>query len=153
MSFMLNFAKRVGQCLSLVTALALTTGCASSASLTERMQHARTSEYVFHHSAPDVESTVRQLLKEEGYVVLDVDRPGIVRTKWRALLDDEQFATEYARYIIVVQRLTSEHCRVGALKLSMATFGMETAHPHYYTNGRTSIPTQSTTPRASPRSR
>jgi hypothetical protein len=131
MSFTLRFAKRVGSCLSLITALALGTGCAGSLN-PARLQQERTSAYVFHHSAPDVESTVRKLLKEDGFVLLDADRPGIVRTKWRAILDDEQFATEYERYIIVVQRLTNEHCRVGALKLSLATLGMETMHPTSY---------------------
>jgi hypothetical protein len=131
---MLRFAKKIGQCLSLITALALTTGCAGSIGA-DRLKHARTSAYVFHHPAPDVESTARQLLKDGGFVVLDADRPGIVRTKWRAVVDDEQFATEYERYIIVVQRLTREHCRVGALKISFATLGMETAHPHYISDG------------------
>jgi hypothetical protein len=128
---MLRFAKRVGQCLSLITAVALTTGCAGS--MTDRLQHARTSTYVFHHPAPDVESAARQLLKDGGFEVLDADRPGIVRTEWRAVIDDEQFATEYERYIIVVQRLTREHCRVAALKVSLATLGMETEHPHSVT--------------------
>ena len=133
MSSLLRFAKRVGQCLSLVPALALTTGCARS--MTD-LQRARTSAYVFHHPAPDVESAARKLLKDGGFVVLDADRPGIVRTKWRAVLDDEQFATAYERYIIVVQRLTREHCRVAALKVSLATLGMETAHPHSVGNGK-----------------
>ena len=134
MRSILHFAKRVGQCLSLITALALTTGCAGSMDA-GRLQQARTSAYVFHHPAPAVESTARKLLKDGGFVLLDADRPGIVRTKWRAVIDDEQFATEYERYIIVVQRLTKEHCRVGALKISVATLGMETAHPHYISDG------------------
>jgi hypothetical protein len=133
MNFMRSSAKRVGQCLSLITALALTTGCAGS--VTE-LQRARTSAYVFHHPAPDVESAVRKLLKDGGFIVLDADRPGIVRTEWRAILDDEQFATQYERYIIVVQRLTREHCRVAALKFSLATLGMETAHPQSVGNGK-----------------
>jgi hypothetical protein len=131
---MLHFAKRLGQCLSLITALALTTGCAGSMD-PDRLKHARTSAYVYHHPAPDVEAAARKLLKDGGFVVLNADRPGLVRTKWRALLDDEQFATEYERYIIVVQRLTREHCRVEALRLTVATFGMETAHPHYISDG------------------
>lgn len=128
---MLRFAKRVGQCLSFITAAALTTGCAASLD-PARLKHERTSAYVFHHPAPDVESAARKLLKEGGFVLLDADRPGIVRTKWRAIMDDEQFATAYERYIVVVQRLTNEHCRVGALKLSLATLGMETMHPTSY---------------------
>ena len=138
---MLRFAKRVGQCLSLTLALALTTGCAGS--MTARLQQERTSAYVFHRPAPDVEATARRLLKDSGFVVLDADRPGIVRTKWRAILDDEEFATEYERYIIVVQRLTREHCRVGALKLSLSTLGMETAHPHSYSGKGTNMNTVS----------
>jgi hypothetical protein len=142
MSFLLRFAKRVTACLSLFTALALTTGCAGSMD-PARLQHERTSAYVFHHPAPDVEAAVRKLLQDGGFVLLDADRPGIVRTKWRAILDDEQFATEYERYIVVVQRLTNEHCRVGALKLSLATLGMETMHPQSYSGKGTNMNTVS----------
>jgi hypothetical protein len=134
MESMRRIAKRVGQCLSLVAALALSTGCAGT--MTDRLQKARTSAYVYHHSAPDVEATVRQLLKDRGFEVLAADRPGIVRTEWRSILADEQFATEYERYIVVVDRLTSQHCRVAAMRVSLATLGMETAHPQAVSSGK-----------------
>lgn len=134
MVYLRHIATRVGQCLSLVTALALTTGCATT--MTDRLQKARTSSYIYHHSAPDVEATVRQLLKDRGFEVLAADRPGIVRTEWRSILADEQFATEYERYIVVVNRLTSEHCRLAAMRVSLATLGMETAHPQAVSSGK-----------------
>jgi len=133
MTSILRFAKDVGQLLSLITALALTTVCAGPMA---DLKHAQTSAYVFHHSAPDVEAAARQLLKDRGFEVLAANGTGIVRTEWHAVLDDQQFATEYERYIIGVQRLTHEHCRIAALKISLATLGMETAHPHSVGNGK-----------------
>ena len=127
------FAIKVAQLLSPITALALTTGCAGA---TAELQHAQTSAYVFHHPAPAVEAAARQLLTDRGFEVVAANGTGIVRTEWRAVLDDQQFAAEYERYIISVQRLTREHCRVAALKISLATLGMETAHPHSVGQGR-----------------
>ena len=125
---MLSFAKRVGQCLSLLALLACTGGCAGS--MPERLLQARTGAYVFHHPASDVESAARALLTDDGFYLIAADKGGVVRTTWRPIIDDEQFATTYERYIIVIQRLTNEHCRVEAVKLSMSTLGLETAHPH-----------------------
>ena len=125
---MLSFAKRVGQCLSLLPFIALTGGCAGS--IPERILQARTGAYVFHHPAPDVESAARKLLEDKGFYLIAADRGGIIRTTWRAIIDDDQFATSSERYVIVIQRLTREHCRIEAIKMSASTLGMETAHPH-----------------------
>jgi hypothetical protein len=125
---MLSFAKRTGTCLSLFALLALTGGCAGS--MPDRLLQARTGAYVFHHSAPDVESKARALLEDKGFYLLAAYKGGIIRTTWRPIIDDDQFATTFERYVIVIQRLTSEHCRIEAIKMSMSTLGMETAHPH-----------------------
>ena len=125
---MLSFATRVGQCLSVLAFAALTGGCAGS--MPERLLKARTGAYVFHHPAPDVESTARALLTDCGFHLIAADQGGIIRTSWRPIIDDEQFATTYERYIVVVKRLSPEHCRVEAIKLSVSTLGMETAHPY-----------------------
>lgn len=124
---MLSFAKRVGQCLSLLPLLALA-GCATS--MPERLLQARTGSYVFHHSAQDVESKARALLEDKGFYLIAADKGGIIRTTWRPIIDDDEFATTFERYVIVIQRLTKEHCRIEAIKLSASTLGMETAHPH-----------------------
>src|SRR4051812_34793495 len=125
---MLSFAKRVGQCLSLLALGAVTSGCA--ASMSERLLQARTGAYVFHHPAQDVESAARALLTDDGFHLIAADKGGVVRTTWRPIIDDDQFATTFERYIITIQRLTKEHCRVEAIKVSVSTLGMETAHPH-----------------------
>jgi len=130
---MLSFAKRVAQGLSLLTALALVSGCAGS--MPERLREAWTGAYVFHHPAPDVESAVRKLLEDGGFQLLDAYKGGIVRTTWRPIIDDDEFATAFERYIVVIQRLSPEHCRVAAIKISVSTLGMETAHPHTQSKG------------------
>jgi hypothetical protein len=125
---MLNFAKRMAQCLSLITALALVSGCAGS--MPDRLREARTGAYVFHHPAPDVESTARALLEDDGFHLKPARQSGIVRTEWKPIIDDEQFATTFERYVVVIKRLSPEHCRVEAIKMSVSSLGMETAHPH-----------------------
>ncbi|MEP7122526.1 MAG: hypothetical protein ABJE95_16510 [Byssovorax sp.] len=121
-------ATRVGKCLSLVGALALVSGCAGS--MSEKLREARTGAYVFHHPAPDVAAAARALLEDSGYQVLAGDGSGVVRTDWHPILDDEQFATTFDRYFVVVQRLSPQHCRIAAIRQSASTMGMEEAHPH-----------------------
>ena len=121
---MVSFAKRAGQCLSLLPLIALfglTGGCAGS--LPDRLLDARTGAYVFHHPAPVVESTARALLNDNGFYLIAVDKGGIIRTSWRPVIDDDQFATTFERYVIVIKRLTPEHCRVEAIKISASTLG------------------------------
>jgi hypothetical protein len=124
--------KSLLQCLPLLTALALVSGCAPS--LPARLRDARTGAYVFHHPAPDVESAARALLRDDGFQLIGTYKGGIIRTEWRAIIDDEQFSTAFERYDVVIQRLSPAHCRVTALKWSIATLGMETAHPHASSN-------------------
>ena len=125
---MLKIAKRVGQCLSLIGVLALVSGCASS--MPDRLREARTGAYVFHHPAPEVASAARALLADSGYDVLAADDGTVVRTQWHAIIDDDQFATTFDRYFVVIQRLSPQHCRIAAIRQSATTLGMETAHPH-----------------------
>lgn len=125
---MLSFAKRAVQSLSLISALALVSGCAGT--MPDRLREERTSAYVFHHPAPEVESTVRALLEDDGFNLTASLHDGVIRTKWRPVIDDDQFATTYDRYVVFIQRLSPHHCRVAALKWSASTLGMETAHPH-----------------------
>lgn len=73
-----------------------------------------------------------RLLGERGFRFKPVSVGGpatMLRTEWRAILDDEEFATAYERYVIQVKRLTKEHCQVQALKVSVSSVGMETHHP------------------------
>lgn len=125
---MIDSVKRVASWLPILGALALLSGCASS--MPERLREARTGSYVFHHSAADVESAARALLLDEGFHLTASLHDGVVATKWRPLIDDDDFASTFERYTIVIQRLSPEHCRITAIKMSASTLGMETAHPH-----------------------
>lgn len=80
--------------------------------------------------APHVKQGARALLADHGLRLRAADDSGTIRTRWRPILDDAEFVTAFEKYIVVVKRLSSEHCRITAMTLSVSTPGMETAHPH-----------------------
>ncbi|MFO0756659.1 MAG: hypothetical protein U0359_09220 [Byssovorax sp.] len=101
-------------------------GCAGT-SRTQLLE-AHVSSHVYHHPQADVVSAATSMLTEMGFRVFPFDG-SVLRTNWHGLLDDEEFATAYDRYVIQIKHLSPQHCRVQAVKLSYASVGMETYHP------------------------
>jgi hypothetical protein len=106
---------------------ALTLGCAGTSRA--QLLDLHVSGYVYHRPQAEVIAAATRLLAEQGFRLKPLNNGGMLRTEWRGILEDEEFATAYDRYLIQIKRLTPEHCRVQAVKVSVSSVGMETYHP------------------------
>ncbi|MEO7330950.1 MAG: trypsin-like serine protease [Minicystis sp.] len=119
-------ARRRALSLIVVALAALSIGCGGTSRA--HLLELHVSGHVYHHPQEEVIAAATRILGERGFRVPPASE-GVIRTDWRGILEDEEFATAYERYVIQIKRLTKEHCRVQAVKLTYASVGMETYHP------------------------
>jgi hypothetical protein len=106
---------------------ALTLGCAGTSRA--QLLELHVSSHVYHRPQSEVIAAATKLLGEQGFRLKPFNNGNMLRTEWRGILEDEEFATAYDRYLVQIKRLSPEHCRVQAVKVSVSSVGMETYHP------------------------
>jgi hypothetical protein len=112
-----------------VVVMALTLGCAALQREKKIQEH--TATHVFHRSQVDLHAAAEKMLSDDGFRInVPATTLPEVRTEWKAIIDDEQFATSYVRYVVLIKRLAPQHCLVQVVRFTMSTMGMETYHPH-----------------------
>lgn len=110
-----------------------TAACAPAPAADARLAlvQARAGAHVYHRPAPEIAAAVRAELSAEGYALLAEEQDGLVRTEWRYLIDGKEFATVRDRYLVLVKRLSPQHCRVEAVRIAMSTLGAESSKPYH----------------------
>jgi hypothetical protein len=108
---------------------AASVGCVDTQRQAERALHLQAEAHVYHRPAPEIAEEVRRLLVGRGFALTAASDDHFVRTQWKRIIDDDEFASVRERYVVLVKRLTDHHCRVEAVKFTVTTVGMETYHP------------------------
>ena len=109
--------------------LATNAGCAGAGLRRQQAIETEAIAHIYHRPAPDVAAEVRRLLSDTGFSLTPDSDDTFVRTQWKAVIEDDEVASLYERYVIRVKRLTPHYSRVVAMKVSLTTVGMETYHP------------------------
>jgi hypothetical protein len=103
--------------------------CATGPSLADKLVQAHAGIHVYHYAAPEVAAAVRAELSAEGFTLDPASDDRVISTQWSWPLEDDHFASQGERYVVLVRRLTPHHCRIEAVKFKMWTGGLETYHP------------------------
>jgi hypothetical protein len=106
-------------------------GCAGAVgqSPADTLAQAHAGIHVYHRPAPEIAAAVRAELAAEGFSLDSASDDRLIATQWSWPLDEDQLASQGERYVVLVRRLTAQHCRVEAMKLKVWIGGLETYHP------------------------
>src|ERR1700753_1939426 len=96
----------VGRCvvaLFVGVLLAMNAGCAGQELRRQQVLGAQAATHVYHRPAPELVAKGRRLLSDTGFVLALQSDDTCVRTQWKVVIDDDEFASLGERYVVMVK--------------------------------------------------
>jgi hypothetical protein len=114
------------------------TGCASER---QRLLERGAAHVTYRLPSEQLLDVARELLKEDGFLILESTDPNYVRTDWRVKFDDTlDIGALKERHLVMSKQLEDGRCVLAAYRMTYTTIGRTEPHPaSYMTNDKTGM--------------